>query len=126
MLGALLTLAALPFVFLTRDWEHPIARPLFQLYLVCVTGAYFIWQWHRGGQTLPMKTWRLRLVRSDGEPLSLTQGTVRYCVALAGTLLFGAGFVWAFVDRDQQFLHDRISGTRIVNDGGQAMSKSVQ
>jgi uncharacterized RDD family membrane protein YckC len=27
----------------------------------------------------------------------------------------GAGILWALVDRDRQFLHDRLAGTRIVN-----------
>jgi uncharacterized RDD family membrane protein YckC len=28
-------------------------------------------------------------------------------------LFFGVGFLWALFDRDRQFLHDRIAGTRI-------------
>jgi hypothetical protein len=31
-------------------------------------------------------------------------------------MALGAGFAWAVVDRDHQFLHDRLAGTRIVND----------
>ena len=116
MLGALLTLAAFPFVVLTRDAENSLTRAWFQVYLVVISGAYFICQWHRGGRTLPMKTWRLRLVRRDGGALSLRRAALRYCLALAGTLMFGAGFAWALVDPDQQFLHDRVSGTRIVYD----------
>jgi uncharacterized RDD family membrane protein YckC len=34
----------------------------------------------------------------------------------AGAIAFGAGFTWAFFDRDRQFLHDRIAGTRIVRE----------
>jgi uncharacterized RDD family membrane protein YckC len=34
--------------------------------------------------------------------------------AVAGTLLGGSGVMWAFLDRDRQFLHDRLAGTRIV------------
>ena len=118
VLGALLMLAALPFVILTRDAEHAAARPLFQFYLVLVSGAYFVWQWHRGGQTLPMRTWRLRLVRRDGGRLSLERALLRYCFALAGTFLCGAGFAWALVDPDRQFLHDRVTGTVIITDEG--------
>jgi len=29
-------------------------------------------------------------------------------------LLFGAGLLWALIDKDKQFLHDRLAGTRIV------------
>ena len=118
VLCALLALAALPFVVLTRGMEHVIARPVFQLYLLFIAGWYFVYQWSHGGQTLPMKTWRLRLVRRDGEVPTLSQAARRYCLALAGTLAIGGGFVWALFDRDRQFLHDRLAGTRIVKDEG--------
>ena len=115
----ILALAALPFVALTRGLEPVVSRPIFQVYLVLIAGLYFVPQWRRGGQTLPMKTWRLRLERREGGGApTATQSTRRYCFALAGTLVFGAGFVWALVDRDRQFLHDRLAGTRIVKDEG--------
>ena len=66
LLWAVLALGALPFVALTRDVEPVVSRPLFQLYLILIAGLYFVPQWGRGGQTLPMKTWRLRLVRRNG------------------------------------------------------------
>ena len=62
-----------------------------------------------------MKTWRLRLVTRDGGPLMLRHALARFVFALGGSLLLGAGFVWAVADRERQFLHDRLAGTRIVN-----------
>ena len=124
VLCALLVLAALPFVIVTRGMEHVIARPVFQLYLSLIAGCYFVYQWSHGGQTLPMRTWHLRLVRRDGGMPTLGQAAQRYCVALAGTLAIGGGFVWALFDRDGQFLHDRLAGTVIVKDeGGSRKSK---
>jgi uncharacterized RDD family membrane protein YckC len=116
VLCAVLALGATPFIALTQGVEHVVARLLLQLYLVVLAGAYFVCQWRRGGRTLPMKTWRLRLVHRNGGVLTLRQAVQRYCLALAGLLAFGAGFAWALVDRDHQFLHDRLAGTRIVND----------
>jgi len=116
MLCAVLVLAAAPIAVLSRGVDHLIARPLLQLYLMIVAGAYFVFQWGRGGQTLPMKTWHLRLVRRDGGRMGRRQAVQRYCLALAGTLALGAGFVWALIDRDRQFLHDRFTGTVIVKD----------
>lgn len=98
--------------------EHALAlshvRLAFQVFLVVVLGAYFIWQWVRGGQTLAMKAWRLRLVRLDGTPLDVRRAVARYLIALIGTLLFAVTFLWALVDRDRAFLHDRLVGTRII------------
>ncbi|MNC85492.1 RDD family protein [compost metagenome] len=63
-----------------------------------------------------MKTWRLRLVTRSGEPLEWRHALKRFLIALPGTLLLGAGFLWALVDREGLFLHDRLAGTKIVRD----------
>ena len=91
-----------------------LIRNLFQIYLIVILGLYFVWCWHRGGQTLPMKTWKLRLVSTDGGPLSVRRAALRYLLACLSFALAGTGLVWAVFDRDRQFLHDRLAGTRIV------------
>jgi len=115
LLAALLMAGALPFVILARGADPLAARPLAQLYLLAIAGAYFVWQWVRGGRTLAMKTWRLKLITRDGGALTLRHAVQRYLFAVAGTAAFGAGFLWALLDRERQFLHDRLAGTRIVN-----------
>jgi uncharacterized RDD family membrane protein YckC len=89
-------------------------RGFYQVYLLVVAGIYFASQW-RSGQTLPMKTWRMRLVTQYGEALTLRQASLRYVLGSAGLLLLGVGFLWALVDPERQFLHDRLGGTRIVS-----------
>ena len=105
---------ALPFSIVAQSADRLAARPLFQLYLLGLAGAYFAWQWVRGGQTLPMKTWRLKLVTREGSPLTRAHALARLVFAIAGTAAFGAGFLWALADRDGRFLHDRLAGTKIV------------
>ena len=114
LLTALFLVAALPYVLVTHTADAIVARPLFQVYLIAIAAAYFVWQWHRGGQTLPMKTWRMRIVTRAGAPLGLRHALARFLFALAGCALAGAGFLWALVDRDGQFLHDRLAGTKII------------
>jgi uncharacterized RDD family membrane protein YckC len=114
LLAAVLWLAALPLALLETGLGLPHVRWLYQAYLVLVAGVYFVWQWLRGGQTLPMKTWRLKLERRDGGTLEARQAALRYLFALASLAAFGLGFAWALVDRDRLFLHDRLAGTRIV------------
>lgn len=87
---------------------------LFQLYLFLVIGIYFMWCWLRGGQTLSMKTWKLKLENADGGKVTPPQALFRYILAWFSLLFAGLGFLWAFVDRDRQFLHDRLASTRIV------------
>lgn len=93
-------------------------RHLFQLYLFLVLGAYFVACWSRGGRTLPMQTWKMRVVRSDGMSVGIIQAMLRYVLAWLSLLSLGVGFLWAFFDRERQFLHDRLAGTRIVVDAG--------
>ena len=85
------------------------------LHLVILLMLYFVWCWLNGGQTLPMKTWKLRIANPDGSPLRPTQALLRYLAAWPSIALFGIGVLWAIFDKDKQFLHDRIAGTRIVS-----------
>ena len=102
--------------------------------LFAIAAWYFVWSWTGGRRTLPMKTWRLRLVLANGRPLPAKVALLRYLAAWIGPALalaayaalhrYGLGahalwliafnFLWALVDPDRQFLHDRIAGTRIV------------
>lgn len=88
---------------------------LLWLHVVVLLMLYFLWCWLNGGQTLPMKTWKLRISSQDGSPLRPAQGLLRYLAAWPSILLFGAGLFWAIFDKDKQFLHDRIAGTWITH-----------
>jgi uncharacterized RDD family membrane protein YckC len=113
LVTAVVLAGSLPFVMFAHG-AGSIARPLFQLYLVALIGAYFTWQWRRGGRTLAMKTWRLKLVTRDGGEIGWVDAVTRYLYALGGTLTLGAGFLWALLDREGLFLHDRLAGTKII------------
>lgn len=113
-----------------------VMRNELQVWLFLVLGMYFTWFWTHGGQTLAMKTWRIRLTTSDGANLSWRQASLRYLLAwlwlvpgLALAQLLGAKgsmllyipalnfLLWSmtvFLDPERQFLHDRIVKTRII------------
>jgi uncharacterized RDD family membrane protein YckC len=114
LLLAVIFLAGFVFVSLTRGDSSAPVRLVFQAYLILVVAAYFIWFWTHGGQTLAMKTWHLRLVGADGRSVSLRQALLRFALAVPGVLL-GIGIAWAMFDRERQFLHDRLAGTRIIS-----------
>ena len=98
-----------------------------------VLAAYFVWCWSNGRRTLAMKTWKLRLVRADGGAVTPRIALLRYLAAWIGPALAVAGylalarhgwgayaawlvafnFLWAFIDRERLFLHDRVARTRI-------------
>jgi uncharacterized RDD family membrane protein YckC len=114
LLAALLWCASLLFRVVQTPLGATHIRAVFQAYLLGVAGVYFVWQWRHGGQTLPMRAWGVRLVTRDGSALGGGQACMRYLLATISTGLFGFGFLWALIDRDRQFLHDRLAGTRLV------------
>lgn len=114
ILAALVLLATFPFLGVVGDATAGPRRHLLQLWVLVVAGAYLVTFWVRGGQTLAMKTWGLRLVRADGAPVGPGRALHRYVLALLGFAALGLGFAWALVDRDGQFLHDRLAGTALV------------
>lgn len=86
----------------------------FFLYCIGVLAGFHLWFWTHGGQTLGMKTWRIRVVRADGAPLALRDAALRYFAAGLSWLPGGLGFWWAAVDPAGLAWHDRLSGTRLV------------
>ena len=119
LVAAVLFAASFVFLLAFRDTDSSFFKPAFQLYLLVVAGAYFIWFWTHGGQTLAMQTWKMRIVKSGQADslaggISLRQALMRYLFALIGIGLLGCGILWALFDRDRQFLHDRLAGTMIA------------
>jgi uncharacterized RDD family membrane protein YckC len=92
-----------------RDATAGAARHLLQLLIGLAFAGYFLWCWLRGGQTLAMKAWHIRLVE-----VTPARALIRFVLALVfvPTLV---SIVWAFFDRDRQFLHDRLAGTRLLD-----------
>lgn len=140
MLLALVVIAAFPVAGLKGAALSGTPQLLFQAYLFCVTATYFTWCWRHGGQTLAMKTWRVRVVNRAGGSLSFTSAFARFVCALlfygpacvGMVLLFFpdrlspaitmwaflpmvATILWARHDVDGQFLHDRMAGTRLID-----------
>lgn len=110
-------------------------RVLSACLVFAAAGAYLCWSWTRGRRTLPMKTWGLVLERRDGGPIDARTAFARYLAAWIGPAaalaafvllqprglgahaawLVALNFLWACIDPDRQFLHDRIAGTRIAH-----------
>jgi len=123
---------------LTQSRHALMYRELRQAWLFLVIGAYFVFSW-RHGQTLPMKTWHIRLVDHDGLPPSTMRCVIRYVLAwlpvlVAVAVVWAARelsglpavlsfivftplalFVWSWLDPEGKFMHDRILGTRLVS-----------
>lgn len=101
-----------------RENIAPFSALAWLLWVACwlVTGAYAVVSWRRGGQTLGMRPWRLRVVGVDGRPASWRALLVRFGVGTLSLLCGGLGFWWAWLDRDRLAWHDRTSATRMIRE----------
>jgi uncharacterized RDD family membrane protein YckC len=128
------------FSTLTQQRNGLTHHNLLAAWIGLVVGLYFVWFWTHSGQTLPMKTWRLRVVAANGAPLSAWRAIARYVLAwlwflpplalhpllglrLPQTLAIAAIWfvLWAATGRfgaSRQFLHDRLAGTRVIDVAG--------
>jgi uncharacterized RDD family membrane protein YckC len=78
--------------------------------------AYFAYFWSAqgGGQTLGMRLFNLKVIRTDGSALTLTQALIR-CVGLfVSFICFAIGVIWVAFDAGKQGWHDKIAGTYVV------------
>lgn len=137
LLFGIVFVAGYLFATLTQQRNGLTHHNALTAWVALVVGAYFVWCWTRGGQTLPMKTWRLRLVAtSTGQPPTAGRALARYLAAwlwflpplavhplahLPVPATLGAAAAWfclwaaaARLDPARQFPHDRLAGTRIV------------
>ncbi|MDO9281386.1 MAG: RDD family protein [Methylotenera sp.] len=103
------------FLWLVGDAAHGVKRFLLQLFLWSLLGAYFVRCWVKGGQTLAMQAWNMKVVNQENKTLTLNQALIRYMLATLSLLLCGAGFLWAIFDREHLFLHDRLLRNRIIS-----------
>jgi uncharacterized RDD family membrane protein YckC len=89
-------------------------NPFFRTWLFFICFLFYAWFWTHGGQTLGMRTWRLRLQRIDGKPLTLWQALLRFLCAIPSIALVGLGMFWMLVDHRKMTWHDRFSESVIV------------
>ena len=113
LLIAVFSIVTFLFILIFGDATEGLNHFALQVILWFVGGMYFVFSWVRTGQTLAMKTWRIKLESMDGESLSLNRAILRYVLATAGLMFFGASFIWALFDREGLYLHDRLIGSRL-------------
>jgi uncharacterized RDD family membrane protein YckC len=114
LLGVVIVALVVPHMLVGQFFHITAPGPLLMAHLVLVLACYFLWYWRHGGQTLAMQTWKIQLISVTGAAPSWTQLLLRFVLAWPSIGFYGAGLLWAVFDRDRQFMHDRLAGTRIV------------
>jgi len=78
--------------------------------------AYFAYFWSAsgGGQTLGMRVFNLKVIRTDGSALTITQALIRYVGLCVSFICLFIGVIWVAFDADKQGWHDKIAGTYVI------------
>lgn len=117
LIGVIATTVIFPHTFYAQATQQTAAPWLILLHLIATLAVYFIWFWQRSGQTLAMKTWGIRVIDArTGQTITLKRGLLRFMLCWPSLLCFGLGLIWALLDNEQQFLHDRLAGTHLILD----------
>jgi uncharacterized RDD family membrane protein YckC len=58
--------------------------------------AYFAWTWTKYGQTIGLRTWKLKIQNLDGGLISLKQASIRFATAVPAWLLLMYGVLAQF------------------------------
>ncbi|HCU90183.1 MAG TPA: RDD family protein [Gammaproteobacteria bacterium] len=113
-IAAIWFFAALIIVILRQGEAVSPGNIFFLGYLLMVSFAYFGFCWTRSGQTLGMRSWKIRLVDSKTRQLVGWACAAKRCAAATLSLgVLGLGFIWMIFDHDSRTVHDRISGSHI-------------
>lgn len=92
-----------------------VTGPAFQLTLLAEVIGFFSYCWHKQGETLGMRAWKLRILNDHGELPNIRQIALRLMVAPLSLACFGLGYAWLYLGDNKQTWQDRASGTYVVH-----------
>jgi uncharacterized RDD family membrane protein YckC len=76
--------------------------------------GYYVLCWSKRGQTLGMKSWRLRVETFEGRHPTTAQCWQRCLLAPVSAAVGGLGYLWCWFDKAHGCWHDRWTDTRVV------------
>jgi uncharacterized RDD family membrane protein YckC len=101
-------------VRVTAGEQQVLDAHLVQALTVLSIVSFFCLFWLRGGQTLGMQAWRIKLVDFQGGPPAVGQALLRCLGAILSFACLGLGYLWCVVDRNHRYWHDYLSRTELV------------
>ncbi len=120
--------------FIKADWQSRVGAYMLDAIAAAIVGymAYFIYGKSNAGwivfelfflfnfcigwkigQTIGMKLVKIRVVTTEGQPLSWARVIWRY-IAFTLSLFSVIGMVWIIFDKEKQGLHDKLAKTYVI------------
>jgi uncharacterized RDD family membrane protein YckC len=83
-----------------------------------LSAAYFTWLWSTSspwpGQTVGMKLLNLKVIKTDGSLLEMSQAFIRWIGLVIAFVVIFIGVIWVAFDANKQGWADKIAGTYVV------------
>ena len=111
---SLLMLATLLAMFAGFGGRTAMQDPAYTVYLLSIWFFYLAWCWHKGGMTVGMRAWRVKIEDESGNRPGWGKSTIRFLASLLSAAAVGIGFAWALLDSRKRSWHDILSGTRLI------------
>ena len=94
---------------------HHLPAQLAQFIFFAVPiGYHWLFWTRRGGQTPGKFAMGIRVIKTDGGQIGDVDALIRAIGYHVSAMLFGLGFVWALLDRNNQTWHDKMARTYVV------------
>jgi len=82
--------------------------------IVIVYFGYFIYFYGTSGQTLGKKMLNIKVVSTDGTPLTYKKGLLRVIGYIIASIPIYIGYIWMLFDKNKQNWEDKIANTYVV------------
>ena len=80
--------------------------------------VYYVYFWSNSGpwpgQTIGSKLLNIRVVRTNGSDLTISQALIRYVGFVISAICLLIGLIWAAFDANKQGWHDKIADTYVI------------
>jgi uncharacterized RDD family membrane protein YckC len=80
--------------------------------------VYYVFFWSKSspwpGQTIGSKLLNVRVIKTDGSDLEISQALIRYVGFFISAICLLIGLIWAAFDPQKQGWHDKIAGTYVI------------
>ena len=76
--------------------------------------AYVVYFWTTSGATPGKMAMGLRVVSTDGSPLTVGKAVIRFVGYIVSFAVLLIGFIWIAFDANKQGWHDKIAGTYVI------------
>ena len=112
LLGVLFAVSACAVAF---NKGEAVSHPAYYLALIATSFVFFGGFWIHGGQTLGMRTWKIKIITVTGNKVTWKHAAIRFCAAAVAIIPAGIGLFWMLFDSENLTWHDRLSATRLIS-----------